>query len=69
MHRNSCEGLQIVVEELKSQVLSGEDLESEDKEDREGAIDDKMKALSIWASQAISVSDTGVQLGVNLCDF
>jgi hypothetical protein len=31
MHKNSCQGLQIVVEELKSQVLGGEDLDSEDK--------------------------------------
>jgi len=45
MHKNSCQGLQIVVEELKSQVLGGEDLDSEDKEDREGTIDDKMKAF------------------------
>ena len=59
MHKNSCQGLQIVVEELKSQVLGGEDMDSDDKEDREGTIDDKMKAFVDLA--ATSVSGTEAQ--------
>ena len=39
MHRNSSEGLKIVVEELKSQVLGGEDLDEEDKDDKDAMLD------------------------------
>ena len=37
MHKNSAEGLKIVVEEIKSQVLGGE--EYDEKEDKETVLD------------------------------
>ncbi len=33
MHKNSIEGLKIVVEELKSQVLGGEDFDNDEEKD------------------------------------
>lgn len=33
MHKNSMEGLKIVVEELKSQVLGGEDFDNDEEKD------------------------------------
>lgn len=33
MHKNSMDGLKIVVEELKSQVLGGEDFDNDEEKD------------------------------------